>query len=316
MLISSIALHFYLYFRENKMINVSLAPYSLEHELERELNYRNIAFEKRDRLYFFEADYRPVFAQVTWINCTKLPITSINDAVKQLRALGKNWALFSVGHHRRAQLIQDGLPKIKDEQIPFLAELPKHPMGGWTLYDSNTIICSQETTSPYPLGKCEFIEDKIMPPSRAYLKLWEFFTLQQQPPAKGSHVLDMGACPGGWSWVLASLGLKVTAVDKAPLDSKIAAMPNITFLQESAFGLDPANVAHVDWFFSDIICYPERLLSLVKKWQQAGVKHFMCTIKFQGDADFAVIDQFLAIPNSKIVHLYHNKHELTWWVKE
>jgi hypothetical protein len=24
--------------------------------------------------------------------------------------------------------------------------------------------------------------------------------------------------------------------------------------------------------------------------------------------------EFLKIPNSKIVHLYHNKHEVMWWL--
>lgn len=116
---------------------------------------------------------------------------------------------------------------------------------------------------------------------------------------------------------MATLGLKVTAVDKAPLDEKIGKLAQITFLQESAFGLSPEQVPQVDWFFSDIICYPERLLNLVKTWMAKGqVKNFVCTIKFQGEANFSVIDQFLAIPNSKIVHLYHNKHELTWWVNK
>jgi 23S rRNA (cytidine2498-2'-O)-methyltransferase len=298
-------------------MHIALAIYNLEYELEREFKYRKIDFEKHDRLYFFDVDYRPLFAQVTWLHCKKLPITSINDGIKQLRALGKNWALFSIGHHRRAQLIQDGLAKVKKSPIAFLAEQPKHSMGGWTLYDQNTIICSQDTTSRYPLGVCEFIENKTMPPSRAYLKLWEFFTIHHRPPTAGSHVLDMGASPGGWSWVLASLDLKVTAVDKAPLDQKIAQLPHITFLQESAFALSPDSVPHVVWFFSDIICYPDRLLNLITAWMhKGGVKNFMCTIKFQGEADFAVIDQFLAIPHSKMVHLFHNKHELTWWVSQ
>ncbi len=41
----------------------------------------------------------------------------------------------------------------------------------------------------------------------------------------------------------------------------------------------------------------------------------MCTIKFQNEADFTLIDQFLKIPNSKMVHLYHNKHEVMWWAQ-
>ena len=296
-------------------MNIALAPYQLEHELARELRYRNISFEQQDRLFLFEADYVPLFAQVTWRRCTKLTITSINDGIKQLRALGKNWALFSIAYHRRAQLIQQGLAKLKDEPIAFLAPLPQQPMGGWTLYDEHTIWCSQETTSPFALGKCTFIENKAVP-SRAYLKLWELFTLYQAPPAKGDAVLDLGASPGGWSWVLASLGAQVIAVDKAPLDPAIAKMPEITFLKESAFALQPQQFMQVAWLFSDIICYPERLLKLVRMWYDRGVRSMVCTIKFQKEADFALIDQFLAIPNSRIVHLYHNKHECTWWVAE
>lgn len=297
--------------------NISLAIYQLEEELERELTYRNINFEKHDRLYFIDQNYCPLFAQVTWINCQKITISSIGDGIKKLRTLGRNWSLFSISNHRRAQLIQDGLAKYKTEPIPFLAEQPKYPMGGWTLLDPQTIIYSTETTSRYQLGKCEFIEDKNMPPSRAYLKLWEFFTVHHTPPLKHAHVIDMGACPGGWSWVLAQLNLNVISVDKAPLDPKIGALPAITFVQESAFSLAPQKHPEITWFFSDIICYPERLLALIKQWLDAGhVKNFVCTIKFQGAADFKIIDEFLKIPNSKIVHLYHNKHEVMWWLTE
>lgn len=296
------------------IVTIALAPHQLESELERELLWRNIAFEKHDRLYFLDQNYCPLFAQVTWINCQTLSITSIGDGIKQLKKLGKNWSLFSIGNHRRAQLIQDGLPTSTVEPVPFLANTPKHPMGGWTLLDANTIIGSTQTTSRYPLGKIEFIENKTVPPSRAYLKLWEFFTIHCPPPRPGTQVLDLGASPGGWSWVLSQLDLNVISVDKAPLADAMTHIPTITFLQESAFGLDPKKVPGTRWLFCDIICYPERLLTLIKKWlHESDIHNFVCTIKFQGQADFAIIDEFLKIPDSKIVHLYHNKHELMWW---
>lgn len=297
-------------------MNIALALYEMDSELERELTFHSISFEKHDRLYFFETDYRPLFAQVTWINCQTVKINSINDGIKKLKALGRNWALFTISHHRRAQLIQNGLPKINTDPVLFLAQTPKHPMGGWTLLDEQTIICSPKTTSRYPLGKVEFIENREIPPSRAYLKLWEFFTVHCAPPEPGTVVLDMGSSPGGWSWVLSQLNLNVISVDKAPLEQHIAKIPNITFLQESAFALNSQHkqIQKVTWLFSDIICYPEKLLALVTKWMnESSIEHAVCTIKFQGEADFAVIDQFLKIPNSNIVHLYHNKHELMWW---
>ena len=63
-------------------MNITLAIYELENELERELTFRNIPFEKHDRLYFFNYDYSPVFAQVTWRDCQTIPVNSIGDGVK------------------------------------------------------------------------------------------------------------------------------------------------------------------------------------------------------------------------------------------
>jgi 23S rRNA (cytidine2498-2'-O)-methyltransferase len=160
-----------------------------------------------------------------------------------------------------------------------------------------------------------FIEDKSSSPSRAYLKLWEAFTLIGQKPGPGDLCLDLGACPGGWTWVLATLGARVISVDKAPLDPRIAAMPGVEVRRESAFGLDPRSesVPAVDWLCSDVICYPARLLGLVERWLATGkARRFVCSVKFQGETDFGVIEAFKAIPGSRLMHLSANKHELTW----
>ena len=109
--------------------------------------------------------------------------------------------------------------------------------------------------------------------------------------------------------MLAGLGAGVTAVDKSPLDPAIAAMPGVTWLGESAFGLTPRPV---DWLFSDIICYPERLLGLVQRWMAAGARNIVCTLKFQGETDHATAESFAAIPGSTLFHAAHNKHELTF----
>ena len=90
----------------------------------------------------------------------------------------------------------------------------------------------------------------------------------------------------------------------------------IEFRQESAFGLDPKNFGELEWFCSDIICYPERLLNLVKRFMDSGkVKNFVCTIKYQSETDWENTLKFLEIPDSRIVHLHHNKHEVTWFLK-
>ena len=296
-----------------------LAVHKFESELERELEIKGIpvAF-KKDRLYLVEGNHpQMMWAQVTGFEMEMISITSINDGAKKLKALGRNWGLFTVGNHRRAELIQSDLPKFNTKPIPFRHPLPTSPMGFWTLWEPDTILCTQKTSSPFALGEMDFIEDKVMPPSRAYLKLWEFFTVYAPEVFEQETAIDVGSCPGGWTWVLRTMEFnKVYSVDKAPLEKRIMDLGRIDFKKESAFGLNPDDFEPIDWFCSDIICYPERLLNLVKRFRDSGkVKNFVCTIKYQKETDWENTMKFLEIPNSRIVHLHHNKHEVTWFLK-
>lgn len=113
--------------------------------------------------------------------------------------------------------------------------------------------------------------------------------------------------------MLQSLGARVLAVDKAPIDPRIAAPPGVEVLRESAFALAPNAIGPVDWLFCDVVCYPTRPLALVEKFLAAGtIRRFLCTIKFKGATDFAIQRRFAAIPGSRLMHLHANKHELTW----
>jgi 23S rRNA (cytidine2498-2'-O)-methyltransferase len=180
------------------------------------------------------------------------------------------------------------------------------------LRDAETVLASPRCSSPFPNGEAQFIEDKTAP-SRAYLKLWELFTRIGERPRPDETCLDLGASPGGWTWVLARLGAQVTAVDKAPLAPSVARLPNVTVLQQSAFALEPRAVGPIDWLFSDVVCYPVRLFALVETWLRAGtVRRFVCTVKFQGATDFETARRFAQLPGAQLLHLHHNKHELTW----
>lgn len=256
-----------------------------------------------------------VWAQHIWLDVQKISFESISQAAKALKGLGKLWAQLPSTHHRRAQLIQDQLPKLKPRILDFLAPLPENNLGAWTLLDANTLLASATTNSPLPLGLVEFNEDKKMPPSRAYLKLWEFFTVYGVKPNAGDRVVDFGSCPGGWTWVLQTMGCEVISLDRAPLDEKIMALPKVKFIKTNAFTVKPEDIGPIDWFFSDIICYPEKLYELILMWMDSGLcKNFVCTIKFQGKTDFETLELFKKVPSAKIQHLHHNKHEVTVWI--
>jgi 23S rRNA (cytidine2498-2'-O)-methyltransferase len=247
----------------------------------------------------------------TWTAPQELPAPSVKAAADALRAIQRNWGLYAAGQHRRAALIEARLPPVKARPLSFPEPAPAGHLGGWTLLAPDRLLASPTKTSPFINGAVQFIEDKAGPPSRAYLKLWEALTRAGRWPQPGESCLDLGASPGGWTWALARLGAQVEAVDKAPLDPAVAAMPGVSMRQESAFGLDPQRDSPVDWLFSDIICYPARLLALVRRWLEAGsARNFCCTIKFQGETDHAAVAEFAAIPGALLFHGAHNKHEL------
>lgn len=288
-----------------------LAPDGFLHDLQAELGDR--VRETHGRLVLAADPGAPVaWAANTWLAPQVIEIASIGDAATKLRAIQRNWALYPNLHHRRAALIEERLPKVSAKPLTFGDPVPAAPLGAWTLVEPGRMLASARCSSAFPNGEANFIEDKTAP-SRAYLKLWEALTLIGERPGEGDTCLDLGASPGGWTWVLQRLGARVISVDKAPIDPAIAALPNVTQRLESAFGLDPKAVGQVDWLFSDVICYPKRLLGLVQRWMAAGAaKRFVCTLKFQGPTDFEAMREFAAIPGSRLMHLHHNKHELTW----
>lgn len=266
------------------------------------------------RLVIADGPPRPAaWAQNVWYDPVLIEVASIGEAARSLRAIQRNWADYAFQLHRRTELIRAKLPKVSAKPLTFGSPAPTAPLGSWCLLDQNTLLAAARCSSPFANGEVAFVEDRQTPPNRAYLKLWDAFTVTGRHPGPGDLCLDLGASPGGWTWVIQGLGAQVISVDKAPLAPSIAGLPNVRCLRQSAFGLDPREVGHVDWLFSDVICYPPRLLALVRRWMDLGAAdNMLCTLKFQGATDHEAARAFAAIPGSRVMHLAHNKHELTW----
>lgn len=255
------------------------------------------------------------FADDIWLEPVIVTFQSISEAVKILKQAGKFWYLHPLHHVRRSRLIEAQLRRysLLERQFPIETEIP--PIGVFGLIDKNTLVYSAKRSKKWPDGICHFVEDRVNPPNRAYLKLWEALSLLEKYPSPTDSVLDLGASPGGWTYVMQSLGATVTAVDKALLDPSVGNLPRVQFLQQSAFALDPAAcLGPYDWVLSDIACYPDRALGLIQKWIASGkAKQMIFTIKLQGQIDLATLAPFQAIPNARIQHLYYNKHEVTFF---
>lgn len=296
-----------------------LAPEGGEIRLEEEIHrHAKGSFQRFGRLFICLSEIpHPYWAQNIWLQPKIEKIASIQAAVKRLRSIQKQWTLWPVQSYRRSQLIQDLLPKSGHHPLEFPSSSPTHQMGSWCLLDDETLLYSPLCSCPQPNGEWHFAapspHHSVLPPSSAYLKLWEACSLLKKHPLPSERCLELGASPGSWTWALSKLGTHVTAIDRAELSSGVDHLPGVTFFRGDAFQYTQERMGKVDWIFSDLICYPEKLLEFLLPWVHSGAcRYFVCTLKFQGKPSQEVIDQFAAIPGSQIFHLFHNKNELTW----
>lgn len=287
-------------------------------ELQAELTRLGLKFiSMNEKVFFVEKIFsKPIWAQDWWRSVRIIDFASPSEAIKILKQQ-KNLGCYYNFYSQEVPLatkIRKSLREFKIKRLDY--EINKSfdfKYFCWSLLTSKYLLISSEPVSQFPLGWHEFNEDKITSPNRAYLKLWEVLALQHLKIDKGMSVIDFGASPGGWTYVLSQHTKKVYALDKADLDPKICKLKNIVFKKGDAFKEAPENYKDCQWFFSDIICTPERLYQLVEHWiKNSSIENYVCTIKFKGNCQFDMIDKFLEIPYSKVIHLYHNKHEVTW----
>jgi 23S rRNA (cytidine2498-2'-O)-methyltransferase len=298
-------------------------------ELRRELNEPD-AFEFGPLLLSRQdPKFDAVWAHNIWSEVKVSKISSISTAANELRPLRRKWhrAYAPEDLFRRSSLIESELPRWKRPILKFPGEVPPADWGSWTLLDKDWLLFGAQNSSPFLSGiaKFEELSDEILikPPSQAYKKIWEGLSLVGRWPQKGEVCVDLGSSPGGWTWALLELGAEVHSVDRSELDPNLARYPLISqrpfFYRSDAFKFRTELVKKkVDWVFSDVICYPERLKEFMETWGKLEPRpNLMFTLKFQGETDFSTIEHFRNYPGSFLRHLSVNKHEITWiWLNK
>ena len=183
--------------------------------------------------------------------------------------------------------------------------------------------------SPWPMG----IPRLRMPagaPSRSVLKLAEAFVtfLADRERAfvqAGMRAIDLGAAPGGWTWLLAQRGLRVTAVDNGPLKGEIAHDPLVTHLRVDGLTYEPRRP--VDWLVCDIVEQPSRIAGLVARWMSEGyAARAIFNLKLPMRKRYDEVRRCEAILGDSLSraradytlalrHLYHDREEITGFVE-
>lgn len=193
---------------------------------------------------------------------------------------------------------------------------------------------------PAGLAQVDISEDM---PSSAYRKLLEALNcLQSAPSPEGPPVIDLGACPGGWTAALRRLDCKVIAVDRSPLQEDLMADERVEFVKGDAFSYRPPWAQQEDlgnrnaaaathrsiapdntWMVSDVIAYPEKIAELLEQWcgcHWAG--QMIVTVKFQGQAiPWEALEAAITVATShgykcRAKHFFNNKNEVTLMIVE
>lgn len=265
--------------------------------------------EAAERLYWV-LDYWPV---------TRLRVASISDAAKQLRRIGKRWIYTGGVNFRRGSLIAGEVRAAKEKILSFPAEATADHYRAFTLESADSLFVTERPLKrEYAGGKIRFNEDKQGPPSRAYLKLYEALTLACVLPGAADNVVDLGATPGGWSYVAASLGAAVQMIDRSEPDANLMRkFPRLRFQKGDGLNPPQAILQSATVILSDMACEPAKLLPAVEQWLKLPhVRLMVCTLKFHGKSEKGLIRRFAALEGSEIYHLWHNGHELTWVWKQ
>jgi len=137
----------------------------------------------------------------------------------------------------------------------------------------------------------------------------------------GMRAVDLGAAPGGWSWVLAQRGIRVTAVDNGPMAATAMATEMIEHVRADGFTYRPHHP--VNWLICDMVESPSRIAQLVAEWIARGhARHAIFNLKLPMKKRLDEVRRCEAIIEARleredmaytieIKQLYHDREEVT-----
>jgi 23S rRNA (cytidine2498-2'-O)-methyltransferase len=184
-----------------------------------------------------------------------------------------------------------------------------------------------QNNSPFFMGipRLKFPSDA---PSRSTLKLEEAFHVfipreeWETRLASGMWAVDLGACPGGWTYQLVKRSMFVYAVDNGMMAESLMETGQVKHHMEDGFKFEPPR-KNVTWLVCDMIEKPSRVAQLMGEWLISGwAKEAIFNLKLpmKGRYDEVLEDienlkRFLKEHQVKFKlqakHLYHDREEIT-----
>ena len=178
-------------------------------------------------------------------------------------------------------------------------------------------------SAPWPMGvpRLRLHRDA---PSRSALKLEEALLVLLDEAQRREHLrpgmraADLGAAPGGWTWVLVRHGLHVTAIDNGPLRPHLFDSGLVEHLRADGFRWQPPRP--LDWMVCDMVEQPSRVARRMGQWLREGwCRHTIFNLKLpmkkrwlETQRSLAMFEEQAGIPLAvRARQLYHDREEIT-----
>jgi 23S rRNA (cytidine2498-2'-O)-methyltransferase len=153
-------------------------------------------------------------------------------------------------------------------------------------------------------------------PSRAARKIEEAFSWLGMSPGPGELCVDLGAAPGGWSWVLLERRARVIAVDPARMDEKLQSDKRLRHVQGDAFKFTPSEPA--DWLFCDMVWRPIEVARMLGRWaRQRNTRMLVSNFKLPMKRKIEMLQEIKStlsesgFTSIRTRQLYHDRDEIT-----
>jgi 23S rRNA (cytidine2498-2'-O)-methyltransferase len=134
----------------------------------------------------------------------------------------------------------------------------------------------------------------------------------------GMSAADLGAAPGGWSWVLARHHVRVAAIDNGPLAQSALDTGLIDAIRADGFTWQPPKP--LDWMVCDMVEGPRKVASRLALWFAQGwckraIFNLKLPMKKRWDETRLCLDLFAQKAGMDLdiraKQLYHDREEIT-----
>ncbi|KAG0769593.1 hypothetical protein G6F22_017341 [Rhizopus arrhizus] len=129
---------------------------------------------------------------------------------------------------------------------------------------------------------------------------------------------DLGAAPGGWTWVLTRQHMHVLSIDNGPLRQHVLDTGLVEHLRADGFHWHPEQP--LDWMVCDMVEQPRRVAERMATWFREGwCRHAIFNLKLpmkkRWDETRLCLDLFQDQAGKPLVvrakQLYHDREEIT-----